>query len=153
LTNEGVVIVPEIDSQQMRHGDRPVLQRCGSFEAESTVIREQVRGLLLKGTDCRQIAVLHRRKAGVSKLEKALKGQGVHITTFHACKGLEFDTVFISQIQETFGNLPDEPEAISEERRLVYMAMTRARQQLHMLYQGNLPLDLKCLQEHCDMLQ
>ncbi|MBA2953854.1 AAA family ATPase [Nocardioides sp. MAH-18] len=57
---------------------------------------------------------------------------GVTLATFHAAKGLEWDTVFLCGLQD--GTLPityaDTPAAIEEERRLLYVGMTRARQEL-----------------------
>jgi DNA helicase-2/ATP-dependent DNA helicase PcrA len=54
---------------------------------------------------------------------------GVTLATFHAAKGLEWDTVFLCGLQD--GTLPityaDTPEAVEEERRLLYVGMTRAR--------------------------
>lgn len=61
---------------------------------------------------------------------------GVHIMTYHASKGLEFDTVFLPDCNE--GTIPyrksSTPEQIEEERRLFYVAMTRARERLSILY-------------------
>ncbi|MEP9361678.1 ATP-dependent DNA helicase UvrD2 [Nocardioides sp. CN2-186] len=54
---------------------------------------------------------------------------GVTLATFHAAKGLEWDSVFLCGLQD--GTLPityaDTPLAIEEERRLLYVGMTRAR--------------------------
>ena len=61
---------------------------------------------------------------------------GIQIMTYHASKGLEFDVVFLPDCNE--GNIPykksTSPEAIEEERRLFYVAMTRAKEKLHILY-------------------
>jgi hypothetical protein len=152
LSYEGMLVVPDLDEQQMRHGPQPLLQRCQSLKQELEFISERVRGLLHQGVDGSQIAVLHRHKAGVSKINQALKGLDVQCSTFHACKGLEFEYVFISQLHDTFNRNQGEPELLSEERRLVYMAMTRTRHQLYMYYWGSLPSPLKCILDHVDSI-
>ncbi len=64
------------------------------------------------------------------------KKEGIHIMTYHASKGLEFDTVYLPDCNE--GIIPYRKsltkEAIEEERRLFYVAMTRAKKDLHILY-------------------
>ncbi|HET8960404.1 ATP-dependent DNA helicase UvrD2, partial [Nocardioides sp.] len=54
---------------------------------------------------------------------------GVTLATLHAAKGLEWDSVFVTGLQE--GTLPfsyaESPTEIEEERRLLYVGMTRAR--------------------------
>ncbi|MFM2343517.1 MAG: hypothetical protein RLZZ210_125 [Pseudomonadota bacterium] len=60
--------------------------------------------------------------------------QGVQLMTIHASKGLEFKNVFITGVEE--GIFPNENNActeddIEEERRLMYVAITRARQNLY----------------------
>ncbi|RKT10580.1 superfamily I DNA/RNA helicase [Paraburkholderia sp. RAU2J] len=50
------------------------------------------------------------------------------LTTMHSSKGLEWDHVWISRAEE--GVIPDEKSTESEERRLFYVAMTRARDTL-----------------------
>ncbi|SIQ47360.1 DNA helicase-2 / ATP-dependent DNA helicase PcrA [Alkalispirochaeta americana] len=60
----------------------------------------------------------------------------VNLMTIHAAKGLEFDVVFLAGVEE--GIIPhqravEESEGnLEEERRLFYVAITRARQQLYM---------------------
>jgi len=58
------------------------------------------------------------------------------LSTVHSAKGQEWDTVFV--LNFTDGNFPSEfatakPEMIEEERRLLYVAMTRAKQALHLV--------------------
>ena len=62
--------------------------------------------------------------------------RGLRIMTMHACKGLEFDRVYLPALNEGImpGRRCREPEDFEEERRLLYVAMTRARDHLELLY-------------------
>ena len=61
------------------------------------------------------------------------KREGVVVTTMHSAKGLEFDAVFILEANEGMSPYKKavKPEEMEEERRMFYVAMTRARQHLH----------------------
>ena len=64
---------------------------------------------------------------------RAGAADGVNLLTFHRAKGLEWDAVFLPALEE--GNLPirqalDDDEALAEERRLLYVGLTRARTHL-----------------------
>ena len=58
--------------------------------------------------------------------------QGVTLASLHAAKGLEWDAVFLVGLSE--GLMPisfaDSPESVDEERRLLYVGITRAREHL-----------------------
>lgn len=74
----------------------------------------------------------------VSDLDSADFGNdAVTLMTLHAAKGLEFPVVFMTGLEETIfphsRALYDQSE-MEEERRLCYVGMTRARQELYMLY-------------------
>lgn len=62
--------------------------------------------------------------------------EGVHICTMHGSKGLEFERVFLPDINE--GIIPGKrcvtKEALEEERRLLYVAITRAEKELEIFY-------------------
>jgi DNA helicase-2/ATP-dependent DNA helicase PcrA len=59
----------------------------------------------------------------------------VILSTIHSAKGQEWDFVYVLNVAD--GNFPSEfstgkPEMVEEERRLLYVAMTRARNELHL---------------------
>ncbi len=72
----------------------------------------------------------------VAELERRFGGSdtsdGVNLLTYHRAKGLEFEAVFLPRLEE--GELPvrqaKTDEAVAEERRLLYVGLTRAKRQL-----------------------
>ena len=64
--------------------------------------------------------------------------RGVNLLTFHRAKGLEFEAVFLPSLREK--ELPwkqaRSDEAIAEERRLLYVGMTRAKRVLWLTWSG-----------------
>ncbi len=70
---------------------------------------------------------------GEAKREKMKRG--VKLMTVHASKGLEFKYVFIVGLEgELFPHVRDDMSDIEEERRLFYVAITRAREKLFLTY-------------------
>ncbi|MGE5027533.1 MAG: UvrD-helicase domain-containing protein, partial [Betaproteobacteria bacterium] len=68
----------------------------------------------------------HQAEAGSDALQ---------LMTVHAAKGLEFHTVFLSGLEEGLfphDNARNEADGVEEERRLMYVAITRARRRLYL---------------------
>jgi DNA helicase-2/ATP-dependent DNA helicase PcrA len=74
------------------------------------------------------LAEIERRTA----VEAGGEAAGVELLTYHRAKGLEWDAVFLPALEE--GTLPirqsTEPTELAEERRLLYVGITRARRYL-----------------------
>jgi DNA helicase-2/ATP-dependent DNA helicase PcrA len=64
--------------------------------------------------------------------------RGVHLLTLHGAKGLEFEAVFLPRVEER--ELPirqaKQEHEIAEERRLLYVGLTRAKRQLAVTWSG-----------------
>lgn len=89
----------------------------------------------------REMKSLEDWKDYIEQYEEALRDsgeekEGIHIITMHACKGLEYPVVFLPDCNE--GKIPHKKaasqEEIEEERRMFYVAMTRAKYHLEILY-------------------
>jgi ATP-dependent DNA helicase UvrD/PcrA len=84
------------------------------------------------------LAELSRRDAA----EADAAGEGVTLSTLHRAKGLEWDAVFLPMLEE--GTLPirqsaADPAALAEERRLLYVGITRARRHLVLSWASSRP--------------
>ncbi|MEO8344946.1 MAG: UvrD-helicase domain-containing protein [Betaproteobacteria bacterium] len=108
-------------------------------QARTQSVRDLIDWLARKGeSDDRNLLELTQMVALITMLE-GRDGEGadvVHLSTLHAAKGLEFPHVFLVGLEE--GMLPHresvEAGNIDEERRLMYVGITRAQQSLHLSY-------------------
>lgn len=124
-----------IEQLLIKTGYREFL-RDGTPQAEE---REENVGSLL--SDIRVFADLPEfleETALIASSDAEAGGDKVTLMTLHAAKGLEFPVVFIVGLEEgvfPHGRVYDaSPAELEEERRLCYVGMTRAREELHLTY-------------------
>lgn len=111
---------------------------------------EKVRDLQKEGLNPENILVLYRRSKMYLPYRDALKMAGLRVTakTIHASKGLEAKVVFIIGLTDGSGGFPDIwlddvvfrvvkdvkfDMLMEEERRLFYVALTRAKDELYLI--------------------
>jgi len=131
-----------------RHGPQPHLIKLPSFNAEVDYLVQHAQQLHGQGTTWGDMAVVYRSKWMAEKVGDRLQkasipvdwinqagkqgydpGQSsIKLVTMHSSKGLEFPVVFIPGL----GYLPHAQESPEDEARLLYVAMTRAIDQLVM---------------------
>jgi DNA helicase-2/ATP-dependent DNA helicase PcrA len=94
---------------------------------------------LLQATDDENAAAKSEGLITGAQGAKNRAGETVHLSTVHMAKGLEFDMVFIAGAAE--GLLPhsrsiENNASLEEERQLMYVAMTRAKEKLSISFYG-----------------
>ncbi len=103
-------------------------------------VQELVQWLVRRGEeDNKNLIELTQMIALINRLDKQEgdnRPDAVQLSTLHAAKGLEFKHVFLIGVEE--GLLPHKesqsPDKIEEERRLMYVGITRAQRSLHISY-------------------
>ena len=133
------------------------IRKCKSQLAEYESIAKDIRQRMKEGAKPKEIAILCRRSLEFPILLKvlnnygiptetmqqyesdsgsAMKAPGVQLMTIHAAKGLEFRHVYLPDVNE--GILPAKKsytkDALEEERRILYVAMTRAAESLKIYF-------------------
>jgi DNA helicase-2/ATP-dependent DNA helicase PcrA len=111
------------DAAQVRNGDIDQLERIATqFESRERFITELTLDPPQVSSDL----------AGAPLLDEDY----LILSTVHSAKGQEWDSVYVLNVAD--GNFPNEhatgkPQMIEEERRLLYVAMTRARHDLQLI--------------------
>jgi hypothetical protein len=136
LSDAGELVKPDLSSQEMRHGPKPCFRKFINTVEELSFIKNRIVALQREGVHNNQVAVLTRFREDLKPIQDALKGVDVTINPIHSFKGLEMEAVFIPHVHKTF--VKEEPGYEEGERRVMYMAMSRARSQLYMTYTGKL---------------
>jgi superfamily I DNA/RNA helicase len=152
-------VLPKRLRSRVPSGPAVLVLECEDAEAEAAAVAARVDGLIRGGVRPAELAVLYRAHRQRGAVERALarRGvptrplgdeseaadtlalpldaptEGVALGTIHRAKGLEWDGVFVIGLAD--GILPSRASfrdraALEEERRLAYVAVTRARRHL-----------------------
>ncbi len=155
------MVEPEKEYEPFRHGPLPVLLSFKSPEQEYAEVAEQIHALLQQGYLPKDIVILQRYRDGQKRIAQEIRKRGitctlvkgelditepsVKICTFHSAKGIEFDVVFICGLENFKVNEPVDTQSeefqqiLDQERKLLYVGMTRARKMLYITYSGEGP--------------
>lgn len=175
LADEGEDLPPDnLDPEWMRHDEPPQLFWFPNQTKERQWLVNRIKQLRQDGYRLNEIAVFSYTHEALSQYARALRNAGiawhdlrgdgsnghnsnagVTLGTMHAAKGLEFRVVIAGQIQDLFssGAMPTTADAMrrdqAEKIRLLYVAITRARDRLYLTYYDQLPAALKSFQTYC----
>jgi DNA helicase-2/ATP-dependent DNA helicase PcrA len=130
--NEFTKLIESFSSMKNRSAAgmlRTILEKSGYAEALDEERAKNVAELILSAED-KEISEFIDRISLFTNMDEISSGDYVSLMTIHSAKGLEFPVVFIIGLEE--GLLPyckamKCEEDISEERRLFYVGMTRAK--------------------------
>jgi len=138
-------------AQRNAQGDRPEVRYFARTAEERDWITESVCKTLANG---QTVAILSKFNSVLYSYEAAFKKMGlrcrfveadkdnvqtptVYLSTFHSAKGLEWDNVYLVRMNDEVFPQQKDDDSVLQERRLFYVAVTRARRQLCMTYSRN----------------
>ncbi len=116
-------------------GDDDSADRIANVEELGRAMIETIHDPTVEGTPLQQFLDQVALVSDIDALHE--EGGAVRLMTLHLAKGLEFPIVFLVGMEE--GLFPhsrsfDDPLQLEEERRLCYVGMTRAREELNICY-------------------
>lgn len=118
----------------IREKGNVILKNFKEHEKKNTYILNEIRNLLNKGIKQEQIAILYRNHSVANKLKNVLFEtyyERIVFMTIHQAKGLEFKVVFLIGLNESI--LPMKDSNLEEERRLMFVGVTRAERYLYLI--------------------
>lgn len=138
LRRDGGAVVPAVERAAEAGGLRAGARSEGQHVQDLTLLVELAREFAAAHPEAVVPAFLSDLDQRFTQREDAGEGRGVRLMTYHDAKGLEFDAVFLPRLID--GELPyrsgraEAPR--DEERRLLYVGITRARKHLFVTRTG-----------------
>lgn len=136
--------MPDLGSDFLREGEWPQVYRFENQTEEMEFVYNKTVSLIEKGFLSSEICVLHTQKYVIQKYRSRLP-KGVEIDDLRRRTGMEYPVVFIPKIQDLFDrdSESDWNADLAKQQLTFYMAMTRARDHLYMLYEQKWPKALE----------
>ncbi|CAB4174847.1 UvrD-like DNA helicase, C-terminal, partial [uncultured Caudovirales phage] len=121
-----------------REEGNPIIYReVANEKDEAFFIAKEIKDAISRGAAPGSIAILTRTNAQHAIINRELASRkifGIHVQTFNGAKGREFSTVFIAGVSEGLTPHVKAGDTLEEERRLLYVGMTRAKDNLIMTH-------------------
>ena len=133
-----IMQLSQIDDLRLLLDEFERLIKLKDFYKDSTDGDERVRNIdefyanVKERADKGEIASINEllNEISLQSEQDEVEGECVYLMSIHASKGLEFDAVFIVGLEDGFFPILSEDGDIEEERRLAYVAITRAKKRL-----------------------
>ena len=133
-----IMQLSQIDDLRLLLDEFEKLIKLKDFYKDSTDGDERVRNIdefyanVKERADKGEIASINEllNEISLQSEQDEVEGECVYLMSIHASKGLEFDAVFIVGLEDGFFPILSEDGDIEEERRLAYVAITRAKKRL-----------------------
>jgi len=146
-------------TRSLLKGPAPHRRACADPAEQVAVTLERIQSCRREGLDYDEMAVFARKRSLLEPMEKALAAAGiplcplekkerpgVRLGTMHRAKGLEFKTVFVldcsaaylplQSVAERLTDPADREEFVENDRRLFYVSLTRARDEVYLSWVG-----------------
>ena len=138
LDDEPAVVFPRLVGAESIHYDDFLLDYAKKRNLDYSECKEMYDELKADALRFKTIREWFRHASDFAHMlrteTKKRDKEGVVVTTMHKSKGLEWKVVFIIDVNEKiipFKKCLDSPDQVEEERRLMYVAMTRAKDELY----------------------
>ncbi len=137
LKTEGNYEEPDLESEFLREGNKPLLNRMSNLQEEINFIDTQVNYLRQKhNVPFDKIALVHNVPYELSKYRRDLSKYKINFHTCRTIKGLEFEAVIFCGLEGFFRNGVDDQGEVSHQKSLIYTTMGRAKNHLFMTYRN-----------------
>lgn len=152
LKNEGEEFLLEDDLSAMRNGEKPLLVTTDKPGSDVTFVESQILFLKRKkGISYDRMCIILPNGREAQRFKKAFSKYSVKVITAKGVKGMSYEVVFLCGLEHYFndGN-PDDSSYISNQKRIIYSCMGRAKQYLYLIHLNRISSNFEVLQEHVD---